>query len=321
MNEIENLSDELCNDQDLVIDQDWMEKLEAISERRLTVEELLTQAKANQDDVKPAIYERVVQDYQTRLAAIEADLKPVAKHIHLELNEIEVLEDKIRGRLELVEDELEEQTFRCKVGEFSAEDLTEKVDALQGIQKRLGHQIEVAEATYAGCTQYLGDTWRTLDLNDSQPETPEAVNTGVEPSGLVWADLGTTEAQTVDVKEEEPVSTEITAEPVAQEQTEVRAKLAACLQLINAKGEAETYQLGKEGLFIGKSTINDVVIKKAGISRRHARVAWLDDGEYTIQDLSGRGIGVNGELTEQATIKHGDTITVGKVELELIAQA
>jgi|MDSW01.2.fsa_nt_gb hypothetical protein len=346
MNEIENLSDVLCDDQDLVIDNEWMEKLEVICKRRETVETLIEKAKQNQSDVKTAIYERVYQDYEQRLAVIEDDLRPVAKHIHLELTEIEAIESNIRSKLDLVEDELEEQTFRCKVGEFSEKELSEKVDTLADIKDRLSHQIEIATATYAGCTLYLGDSWRKTQLDVSQVEKEIAADTGMDKAGLVWADLGTTEAIEAtdpataepaieatpklelahDVKavQEAPAKTVIDTpvyQPVSEEQTEVRSKLAACLQLINAKGEAETYEVGKEGLFIGKSTANDVVIKKAGISRRHARVAWLDDGEYTIQDLSGRGVGVNGELLEQATIKHGDTITVGKVELELIAQA
>ena len=44
--------------------------------------------------MKAAIYERVMQDYQARLQTIESDLKPVAKHIHLELGEIEALESR-----------------------------------------------------------------------------------------------------------------------------------------------------------------------------------------------------------------------------------
>ena len=48
MTEIENLSDVLCDDQDLVIDKDWMEKLEVISKRRETVENLLEKAQDNQ---------------------------------------------------------------------------------------------------------------------------------------------------------------------------------------------------------------------------------------------------------------------------------
>ena len=160
---------------------------------------------------------------------------------------------------------------------------------------------------------YLGDGWRTADLSLSQNDTIEtsAIEVAAEPIVETPAAMSAIES----VPEVAAVA------PVAQEQTEVRASLAACLQLINAKGETQTFALPKDGLFIGKSTVNDVVIKKAGISRRHARVAWLDDGEYTVQDLSGRGISVNGQLTEQATIKHGDTITVGKVDLELIAQA
>ena len=343
MNEIENLSDVLCDDQDLVIDNEWMEKLEVISRRRETVETLIEKVQQNQADVKSAIYERVYQDYEQRLALIQEDLRPVAEHIHVELTEIEALESNIRSRLDLVEDELEEQTFRCKVGEFSKQELNEKVDALAGIKDRLAHQIEVATATYAGCTLYLGDSWRKIQLDVSQVEKDIAADTGVDQAGLVWADLGTSD-ETGPILEVQAETEELAPEPalavepveaarvetvidtpvyksVSNEQTEVRSKLAACLQLINAKGEAETYELGKEGIFIGKSTANDVVIKKAGISRRHARVAWLDDGEYTIQDLSGRGVAVNGELLEQATIKHGDTITVGKVDLELIAQA
>ena len=45
MNEIENLSDVLCDDQDLIIDQDWMEQLEAIFKRRVMVEQLAAKPK------------------------------------------------------------------------------------------------------------------------------------------------------------------------------------------------------------------------------------------------------------------------------------
>ena len=195
MTEIENLSDVLCDDQDLVIDKDWMEKLEIISKRRETVEKLLEKAKDNQADVKASIYERVYQDYQKRLEAIEQDLQPVAQHIHLELTEIEALESKIRARLDLVEDEIEEQTFRSKVGEFSKKELNEKVNALAGVKDRLSHQVEVATATYAGCTLYLGDAWRTSELGVSHDEKPLAADTGGDGAGLVWGELGTAEAQ------------------------------------------------------------------------------------------------------------------------------
>ena len=217
-------------------------------------------------------------------------MKPVAKHIHLELGEIEVLESKIQAKLDLVEDELEEQTFRCKVGEFSEKDLAEKIESLSTLKEKLTHQISIAAATYEGCAVYLGDGWRTADLSLSQNDTIEtsAIEVAAEPIVETPAAMSAIES----VPEVAAVA------PVAQEQTEVRASLAACLQLINAKGETQTFALPKDGLFIGKSTVNDVVIKKAGISRRHARVAWLDDGEYTVQDLSAEE-SVNGQLTSK----------------------
>jgi pSer/pThr/pTyr-binding forkhead associated (FHA) protein len=118
---------------------------------------------------------------------------------------------------------------------------------------------------------------------------------------------------------DQPVET-IACEPVSKEQVTVRAQLEACLQMINLTGEAEIFEFGEEGISIGKSTANDVVVKKAGVSRRHARVVLGKGGEYHVQDLSGSGIKVNGLVTEQAVLQSGDTITVGKIDFELITR-
>jgi len=339
MNDIETLSETLCDDSQLTIAKEWMEKLQAISGRGDLVENLLVQAQANENNVKPSIFARVERDYQARLAQIQLELKPVAEHVHKELVEIESLESKICGRLELVEDELEEQAFRSKVGEFSKDELNRKVESLAGIKKNLSSQVELVGSTYAGCAEFLGDNWRSRDFEEDSPrsqiklelETETETKPKTDIAALVWADLGTPVAPQIELDDEaadaevdsfqESDSPALACESVSKDQIEVRAQLEACLQMLNANGEPELFELGKEGLSIGKSTVNDVVLKKAGVSRRHARVAWRDSGEFTVHDLSGRGIGVNGELIAEAVIRGGDTITVGKVEFELIAGA
>lgn len=348
MNNIDDLNESLCSDDELAIDGEWMEKLEAISIRRETAQTLLANAQKNAEDIKEAIYSRVEHDYQQRLALVEQELTPVSAHIRKELTQITGLETDILARLEMIEDLIDEQNFRCKVGEYPEAELAAKIGVLGDLKSRLDEQQAIAQSTYEACEKFLGKGWR--DLEDTvlpvestaqiefeksvklETKLAEEVKPALDSKDLVWADLGTPLAPTASGKApgewdslelerslEQPVEKSM-AEPVSQEQAAVRAELEACLQMINPKGVAERFELSAEGISIGKSTANDVVIKKAGVSRRHARVVLRQPGEYHVQDLSGCGIAVNGLVTEQAILQSGDTLTVGKVDFELITR-
>ena len=88
--------------------------------------------------------------------------------------------------------------------------------------------------------------------------------------------------------------------------------------MFGSKGNTESFELDSDGLSIGKNSINDIVIRHAGVSRKHAQVALLEDGTFTVTHLSGRGISVNGRMTQESVIKCGDNITIGKVDLDLL---
>ena len=118
MNNIDDLNGSFCEEHELTIDNEWMKKLEVISKRLATAKILLTNAEENSGDIKEAIFKRVQNDYQQRLAIIEDELAPVASHIRGELTQIATREKGIQGRLELIEDLIEEQKFRAKVGEY-----------------------------------------------------------------------------------------------------------------------------------------------------------------------------------------------------------
>ena len=344
MNKIDELNESLCSDHELAIDGEWMEKLEAISIRRETVQTLLANAQKSAEDIKQTIYTRVENDYLQRLALIEQELAPVSAHIRKELTQIVSLEKDILARLEMVEDLIDEQNFRCKVGEYPETELAEKIGFLGDVKIRLDEQQTIAQSTYSACENFLGKDWRDLEDKvlpqqstaqiefQSSAKLEEEVKPAIESAELVWADLGTPVAPSTSGKAggewdslelerslEQPVA-ESMAETVSQEQAAVRAELEACLQMVNPKGVTERFELSEEGVSIGKSTANDVVIKKAGVSRRHARVVLRKPGEYHVQDLSGCGIAVNGLVTEQAILQSGDTITVGKVDFELITR-
>jgi hypothetical protein len=66
---------------------------------------------------------------------------------------------------------------------------------------------------------------------------------------------------------------------------------------------------------IGRTAGSDVVLSDASVSRRHARIA-LEGDEYVVRDLgSCNGTFVNGRSVEVATLRDGDVLRVGHVEL------
>lgn len=344
MNKIDELNESLCSDHELAIDGEWMEKLEAISIRRETAQTLLANAQKSAEDIKQTIYTRVENDYLQRLALIEQELAPVSAHIRKELTQIVSLEKDILARLEMVEDLIDEQNFRCKVGEYPETELAEKIGFLGDVKIRLDEQQTIAQSTYSACDNFLGKDWRDLEDKvlpqesaaqiefQSSLKLEESVKPAIESTELVWADLGTPVAPSSQndssIEREKPSLKEalegpseaLTVAAVSPEQVSARADLEACLEMINPKGVAERFELSEEGISIGKSTVNDVVIKKAGVSRRHARVVLRESGEYHVQDLSGCGVAVNGLMTEQSILHSGDTITVGKIDFELITR-
>ncbi len=66
---------------------------------------------------------------------------------------------------------------------------------------------------------------------------------------------------------------------------------------------------------IGRTTKADFIVDAALVSRVHCRLTAGDDDQLTVEDLdSTNGTQVNGQRVTRATLKTGDTLTVGRVE-------
>jgi len=338
----------ICAEHDLKIDADLMAALECISEKRATIATLLANTNEHGQSIKPTIYERVVLDYQDRLAKVLADLEPLAHTIGQHLAVIAGLEMQIRERLVLVEDQIEEQTFRCRVGEFDEESRNTQVANLDEIKARLQQHVNTLEETYTHCETHLGGSWRTQltkiqtqptlerhqpgpEDNSGQPEyqdlrsgEDEDSQEALPPVSVeTHEDNETSQSETtLTVEQDDAVENmselALIHQPATAEQAVARAELQACLQLFNTKGEIETFEVGNHGLSIGKSSGNDIVLRRAGVSRKHATVTSLEAGRFHVVDLSGRGIGINGLIKEEGIIGCGDVITIAKVDLELM---
>jgi pSer/pThr/pTyr-binding forkhead associated (FHA) protein len=74
----------------------------------------------------------------------------------------------------------------------------------------------------------------------------------------------------------------------------------------------EKRELEKEETVIGRIQQNDIIIDNLAVSRRHAKIH-IKDGKVVIKDLgSANGTFVNGLQIDEAELKSGDIILIGK---------
>lgn len=90
---------------------------------------------------------------------------------------------------------------------------------------------------------------------------------------------------------------------------------------ITAMNDGTVYEVGANGLSIGRDPASDVVIDNAKISRAHARIEASLLG-YTVIDSSTNGVFVNGKRVEETQrLNQGDTIRIGDVTFRFEADA
>ncbi len=89
------------------------------------------------------------------------------------------------------------------------------------------------------------------------------------------------------------------------------------IRLIVTEGdESRVVECGKVVVGIGRGAENPVRIADEGASRNHCRIQREADGSFVLYDLASRnGTKLNGQAIERATVKEGDTITVGNAAI------
>ena len=69
---------------------------------------------------------------------------------------------------------------------------------------------------------------------------------------------------------------------------------------------------------IGRSLSADIVLEHSSVSRRHAMIVRRGEHSVLLDDRSMNGVLVNGERATEATLKHGDEISLGRVVLRFV---
>lgn len=317
---------------ELTLADDLVSQTREIVERRTRVQGLVAKAEGSKDKVAPKIYERVRADYQAQLRAIGEEYSPMRDRLTAELKRIRAEERRLRARLDVVNEELEELRFRCSVGEFSEEDLSEKEGEKLTVVDDLNANLATIEATYQLSRELLGEDADAVltpggDSFGDEVAVDVGATSGVLPSAAAEAAGGGGKGGS-DVTIEEAgaqASATMTATATATAPDALGGErdfdlggdvdiaggdARAVLKLKSENGE-ENFALGTQSLTIGRNPKNDIVLLDRTISRQHARVAFEDGGWVLIDLSSGGGLLINGTRTQNAKLQHGDSIELG----------
>jgi pSer/pThr/pTyr-binding forkhead associated (FHA) protein len=80
----------------------------------------------------------------------------------------------------------------------------------------------------------------------------------------------------------------------------------------------EEYKLDKPTTGIGRSNLNQIVLRNKGVSPFHARVT-VEEEKCMIRDLGAQeGVKVNGEKIDTKTLLPGDEIQIGRAHLKIM---
>ncbi|HEV2980325.1 MAG TPA: FHA domain-containing protein [Solirubrobacteraceae bacterium] len=83
-------------------------------------------------------------------------------------------------------------------------------------------------------------------------------------------------------------------------------------------GEALLVRLDREVTRIGRGLSADVRLDDNSVSRRHAMLVCDDSGPRILDDRSSNGTLLNGTRVDQAALKSGDVLVLGRVALRYL---
>jgi pSer/pThr/pTyr-binding forkhead associated (FHA) protein len=70
---------------------------------------------------------------------------------------------------------------------------------------------------------------------------------------------------------------------------------------------------------VGRTTHADFILDAALVSRLHCRLTAAPDSQLMVEDLgSTNGTIVNGQKVDRQTLSHGDRLTIGRVDFEVV---
>ncbi|MCS7182674.1 MAG: FHA domain-containing protein [Thermoanaerobaculum sp.] len=277
------------------IDTSPIEQLQTLKAEQLTLKERLDRMGAMKDKVSPEVYARVRKDYEGRLAALEAQARPLLDQARKEYARLKAVIAELERKLQAARLAKEEVEFRNALGEYSQSQFAELLAQAEGeVAEFQGHLAEAAALRQ----KFVEAVLEEKELEAAFPFPPAPAPREELPPPPPPATVDATEATAL--------------QPMPGEETGATIALAMPRLVVQTpEGVSQEFQLKAQVTTIGRSPRNDICIAEASVSRQHAEI-YLSARGYTIRDLgSNNGVFVNGHKVVEQLLASGDTIELG----------
>ena len=323
------------------IDTSLLDQLLEMRNEEVRIEEYRQRADKMKDSVDPLVWQRVVNDYKSRLTALEARAKPLKTQARGEYAKLRVLLERITAEQKAAQVAKAELDFRHAVGELADDDLAARLEEPVGVLARCEEELAAVGALRDRFVEAFGTEIELDEQDDTPPRlpippalvaqapvTPAPADVAVESPDVttfVTAEVLQAELAGANVTQPVPVPpgtaapdpgatvlhTAAAAPPPADSEEERTFVLPAAALLINPdSGSPKEYRLAAVN-YLGRSDDNHLQIARPGVSRRHAVIMAANDG-FTLQDLASQnGVFVNGERITEHALKDGEQIVIG----------
>jgi len=293
------------------IDISILNSLIDLRRERDALRQRLARMKESAAQVSEQVLTRVRDDYETRIAALEAKAAPLKDEARAAYGRLKPLLDGAQGAFNTLRLDQEELELRHRLGEYDDEAYRNKV-------AQLGENLRGAESRSAEISELVARFVGAFDSPDElAPATTSQLDIRAAPARV---DLGEKpqEESTLMLPPEPPPAPEPpppppqpATEPTAGElPASARAGARARLEALDGDLDPQPHLL--EALtFIGRTPENQIRIYKPAVSRRHAQITETEAG-WLLRDLSSEnGTYVNGQRITERLLAEGDRVQFG----------
>jgi hypothetical protein len=303
------------------ISTDAVRELAGIKQKQLVVQSYRDKAQELKGKVNQVVHRRVMQDYDRRHAELERQAVPLRTTARTEYARLRSLHEQLQKAFDEVNLDKQELDFRHEVGELDSDELKDRLQECELVLERRRGVLAQAEALKE---QFIAafHSRQELEAGSDSPSAATPVSTSTPAPTIV--PLPAVDPMPASSRTTPPVIDDETryAEPVrapqpagAEPNPNDATFVVPDAVLLVEHGEAPVEHRLSVLNYIGRTKDNQVQIAFPGVSRRHALVS-AGPGGFTLADLgSQNGTLVNDKPVTQCTLKEGDRIKIGEVQL------
>ena len=310
------------------VDLGVIDALKALKEEADILRGRLSGLDSVKADFDPAVFSRVNADYVKQLYAIEAKAEPLRQQARDSYARLRGALAEITQAHEAVKLDRQEIELRRKLGEFSEEEYTSRLKAIETALSERAVAHKQGEALRA----------RFLEVFASEEELTHAAYPAPvhEPVSIP----GPASTQEMPIAEDIDIPMDIQSFEIPAAQTQILQVLKlpeppklpsappggkpatfganATMSLRTARLVPQNPEAGRSAIplppkpvSLGSDASNEIRIGGPGVEARHARIS-VDSKGYTLSDLGSKsGTRVNAEAVQERLLHHEDVIQIG----------